>query len=80
MMAAQEQSEQGAERHNGEQSVVIMEHAPGRPGISPIYELEKTVEDDLLLPIIQKMKDRLFGELIKENYRACNCRDALVRV
>ncbi len=40
------------------------EHAPGRPGIAPVYKFEEAVDDDSLFVNIQGLQDEEFRKLI----------------
>ena len=61
----QNQRDRGNDRQH---RVVSAKDAPGRAGVAPMHELEKTVENHALISmIIERVINDLFGDLIQEN-------------
>src|SRR5437867_238878 len=79
MVPAEVKHHQGHDRDNRQRQVIAGEQAPGGPGVFPMHELEKTVHDNLVLPITEEPKDDLFGELVERHDAQGEQGDAAVR-
>lgn len=78
MPAVDPQRDHGEQGDAGERVVLAPEHAPGGPGIAPMDELEKPVNDDAFLLEAQQLQHGEFGALIQHKDNGCDHRDSLV--
>src|SRR5688572_17610035 len=68
IFAVNKQKQQCDQRHNGEKLVVAAQDAPRRAGVSPVHELEKSVEHHVFVAMkLQRPQHDLLGDLVQKN-------------
>ena len=65
VMPREEQRDEGEEHDDDEGAVVAAENVPRCAGVTPVNELEKTVNDDFLVTRSEGAQHQPFGELVE---------------